>query len=300
MARTVQHRISECCLVVVVASLLSSGSLAAQKLLQQPIALDALPSAGLVVLEASGGVSELSGKAGHYEVGTTFYIPTNYYPVDLTLAQIDGTFYIFVASNGTLSMGRTLGRVWQYSLVGKVVQYWDVKGVCAGIDYDGVTHTVFVGTSDPNGLYSIHVTSGSRGEVSFAGSFAGIEQLGPIAYDELNKAIYASDVVQGGIYKFDLGTRKSFIVVGSLHDITALRTRPSPHQLVAADSRGHVTLLDLSGTTSKVVASFSAKRPSGLAFVEGGMLAVSERDTGVILFYSDAGQLVTAWPSLGR
>src|SRR5271156_5939224 len=135
--------------------LLLSGFAEAQQL-QQPIALDALPSTGIVALEANGRVVELWGKAGDYQTKTTFNIPTSHYPVDLTLAEIGGSFYLFVASNGTRSLGGTLGRVWEYSLDGKIIAYWDLKSVCSGIDYDGRSHNVYVGVSEPNGVYSIH------------------------------------------------------------------------------------------------------------------------------------------------
>ncbi len=84
---------------ILIATALSTTAAAAD--IEQPIALDALPSVGLIVLGNKGTVYRLQGSTEQYRISGSFHIPANQYPVDLTLAQINTEFYIFVTSNVT-------------------------------------------------------------------------------------------------------------------------------------------------------------------------------------------------------
>jgi DNA-binding beta-propeller fold protein YncE len=262
--------------------------------IEKPIALDALPSTGLIVLGAKGTVYELRGSMGRYSIANSFHIPANQYPVDLTLAQISREFYIFVASNITSGLGNA-GRVTQYALDGHVVQYWSVRGICAGIDFDGKTHTVYLATSRQNEILTIRFSPSGTAEVSFLGEISQVTQIGPLAYDAIGSKIYVADVASGGIYAFDLVTKKSSAFAPRFSDVTALRVGPIGRQLIAADSRHkQVVVFDMSGKPQPKVMQMGAhlQHPSGLAFVDSGLLAVSDSELGLIFFISNDGRVV--------
>jgi DNA-binding beta-propeller fold protein YncE len=274
------------------AALLASTSVARE--IEQPIALDALPSTGLVVLGAKGTIYELRGRMGRYSVANSFHIPVNQYAVDLTLAQISQEFFIFVASNITSGLGDA-GRVTQYAFDGHVVQYWTVRGVCAGIDFDGKTHTVYLATSNRNEILAIKLSPGGKAEVSSLGEISQVTQIGPLAYDAVGSKIYVADVASGGIYAFDLVTRKSSAFAPRFSDVTALRIGPVGRQLIAADSRHkQVVVFDISGKPQSKVMPTGGRlqHPSGLAFVDSGLVAVSDFELGVVFFVSNDGRVV--------
>jgi len=262
--------------------------------IEHPIALDALPSTGLIVLGAQGTVYELRGSMGQYSIAKSFHIPANKYPADLTLAQINNEFYIFVASNITSGLGDA-GMVTQYALDGHVVQYWKFRGICAGIDFDGKTHTVYLATSRQNEILTIRFSPTGKAEVSSLGEISRVTQIGPLAYDAVGSKIYVADVASGGIYTFDLVTKKSSAFAPGFSDVFALRIGPIGRQLIAADSRHkQVVVFDLSGQTQPKVMQIGAhmQHPSGLAFVDSGLLAVSDFELGLIFFVSNDGRVV--------
>jgi DNA-binding beta-propeller fold protein YncE len=266
--------------------------------IEQPIALDALPSVGLIVLGNRGTVYHLQGTAGQYRMAGSFHIPVNEYPVDLTLAQISREFYIFVTSNMTSSSsgGRAgAGRVTQYTLEGRVVNYWDVWGVCAGIDFDGATHTVYFAKSDRQEIVTIKFSAGGKSEVSSVGEIPQGTQIGPLAFDASAAKVYVADVASGGIYVFDLATKRTNTFATRLGNVTALRFIPAKRQLIAADAqRRKIVAFDTNGKTKPSALPIAAplRHPSGLAIVEGNLLAVCDSDSGRIFFVTDNGQVV--------
>lgn len=262
--------------------------------LEQPIALDALPSVGIIVLGNRGTVYQLEGAGGKYKISKSFRIPVNQYPVDLTLAQINGAFYIFVTSNMPSTL-RGRGLVTQYALDGHMVNYWDVWGVCTGIDFDGRTHTVYFAKSDDNELVSIQFDSKGKSVVSSLGNVAQATQIGPLALDAEGGKIYAGDIAAGGVYVFDLATRRSKRLATSLGNVTALRMIPAKRQLLVADAqRRQIVVLDTTGKMAPTVLSINARlrAPSGVANVDADLLALSDSDLGHILFVTDKGQVV--------
>jgi hypothetical protein len=258
--------------------------------IQRPVALDSLPSAGLFVLGGEGTVYQLKGSSGRYAIVNRFQIPPNEYPADFTLAQFNREFYLFVTSNETSRLGEPC-RVTQYTLEGSRVRYWTMRGVCAGIDYDGASHTVYVYRSDADEIYTIRLLEGGRNNVSYLGS-VGHNELGPLAFDAASKKLYLGDIESGGIYAFNLVTRKSEGLVRRLGPTTVLRVAAG-HLLAADSQRRKVVSFDLqrsSNPSPQVIASVNY--PTGLATVEPGILAVSDYG-GRILFISLAnGQVV--------
>jgi hypothetical protein len=262
--------------------------------IEHPIALDALPSTGLIVLGVKGTVYELRGSMGRYSIASSFRIPVNQSPVDLTLAQINKEFYIFVASNITSGLGDA-GRVTEYTLDGRVVQYWAVRGICAGIDFDGATHTVYFASSSHNEILTIKFNPNGNTEVSSLGEISQVTQVGPLAYDALGAKIYAGDIASGGIYAFDLVTKKSSVFAPRFGSVTALRVGSAGRKLIAADSRhNQVVVFDLNGRPQPRVLPIVAKlkHPSGLALVDSGLLAVCDSDLGLIFFVANDGRVV--------
>lgn len=269
------------------------ASIAAASRIEQPIALDALPSTGLIVLGAKGTVYELQGSKGQYRIARNFHIPVNQYPSDLTLAQINQEFYIFVTSNLTSLLGQG-GRVTQYTLDGRTVAYWDIRGVCAGIDFDGRTHTVYFVQSNGNEIIAIKITPNGKPVISSLGKIPQITQIGPLAYDPADGRVYVADVGEGTIYAFNPATRRSEILVKRLGNPAALRVVVGKRQLIATDSqRKSLVILDTSGKAKpKLMAVGSQlKQPSGLAFVDG-LLAVGDSLLGHIFFLGENGQVL--------
>lgn len=262
--------------------------------IEQPIALDALPSVGIVVLGNRGTVYQLQGSRGLYQITKSFQIPSNQYPVDLTLAQIGGEFYIFVTSNMT-SMLRGGGRITEYSLDGRTVNYWDVRGVCTGIDYDGRTHTVYFAKSDENEIVSINFTTQGKSSVSSVGEVHGVTQIGPLALDASASNIYVGDIASGGVYVFDLATRRSKSFSTRVGNVTALRVISTKRQLIVADAqRRRIVVLDTAGQAAPTVLPIGTElhSPSGLASVDSDLLAVSDSGLGRIFFVTVTGQIV--------
>jgi hypothetical protein len=280
----VRHHLPAVCVLLsaCLAAALSGG-------IQRPIALDSLPSTGLFVLGGEGTVYQLKGSSGRYTMVNRFQLPPNEYPADFTLAQFNREFYLFVTSNDTSRLGDPC-RVTQYTLEGSRVRFWTMRGVCAGIDYNGDSHTVYVYRSDADEIYTIRLEEG-RNNVSYLGS-VGHNELGPLAFDAASKKLYLGDIESGGIYAFNLVTRKSEGLVRHLGPTTLLRVAAG--QLLAADSQSrHVVSFDLqqsSKPSPRVIARVNY--PTGLAAVEPGILAVSDYG-GRILFISLAtGQVV--------
>jgi DNA-binding beta-propeller fold protein YncE len=269
-------------------------NMAAAGEIEHPVALDALPSTGLIVLGAKGTVYQLRGSSGTYSASGSFRLPVNESPVDLTLAQINQKFYIFVTSNLTTGLGNT-GRVTQYNLDGHFVQYWSVRGVCAGIDYDGNSHTLYLANSSESEILSIHFNSDGSSKVTSLGAISHVAQIGPLAFDAAGNKIYLGDIASGGIYVFDLSTKKSTTLGPRVGNVAALRIGPSGRRLLAADSQHkQIAIIDIDSKAQSTVWQTGARLrfPSGLAFVDSGLLAVSDYDLGVIYFISQDGKVV--------
>lgn len=103
------------------------------------------------------------------------------------------------------------------------------------------------------------------------------------------------DIVSAGISAFDLGKRQSRLVVNRIGSVSALRVTPTKGRLLATDVQHRkVLILDMGTKLRPKVMPVAAdlKRPSGLGFVDAGLLAVSDEGAGRIFFVSEKGQVV--------
>ena len=267
--------------------------------IEQPISVNVLPPAGLVVLGSKGTVYQLQGENLRYRLARTFQIPGNEYPGDMTLGQVNGIPYLFVSSNLVSGLNSS-GKITQYTLEGKVVRTWWIRGVCAGIDYDPVHQVLYLAASDRNEIFSIEIGENGSSAKS-RGSIRGASQIGPLVFDSGRQQIYVGDMIDGGIYKFDLASAKSSatLSVKQIGGTTALFFDKTTSRLYAVDEhKAKLVVIDTTTRAAPQVLKTDAKmtHPSAVAYLAGGILAVGDYDQDVLLFFSNDGKLLGRYP----
>jgi hypothetical protein len=257
--------------------------------IQKPIAVDFLPSVGLVVLDSNGAINEFALTT--LQLTKKFQISPDEYPVDMTLAQNGSQFFIFVSSNkySSATFGGA-GRVSQYNLDGKLVYQWAVKGLASGIDYDGNKRKVYIAVSDENKILEIDISQQIT-KVSFVADVSQVIHIGAIAFDQLNSQIYVADSAEPRLCTVDLSKKQTSQCSTDVGLVSGLRVDESGRVIASDSSKGTVTLLARLGNqfrATKVISGFMM--PTSVATLIAGKIAVVDEDQNRVV--------IDSWPNI--
>jgi len=259
--------------------------------LRRPISLDKIDNGDLYALDSSGTVFRIAVSGEGLAIKNSFSLPATAYPTDVVSANLYNHLTLLISANSQL-----LGYVYQYSVEGKVEQFWSFRNAIAGLDVDAKSHVLYIAISQTSEIYQINLQPSKQAGASYIGVVPRAKQLGPLVFDVIGKdRLLLGDVGDGQIFEFNLKTRKSRVFASNVGSPQALLISAASNVLYVADAlHRKIYLVDLKqeNAAPKVFAALREFRsPSGLARLEDGRLIVSDDEAGALFVLSKTGTL---------
>jgi hypothetical protein len=265
--------------------------------IQSPVAIDALPSGAIAVLESGGRLLLLPPNADQLMVIKETL--GHYTPIDLTTARIGGEETMFVTMYwrfGSGSSSDATGLLAQYSLQGKEVRIWGLgNNPAAGVAVDTQAQVAYLGSLLRPEILRLEIRP-SKAEPALLARVPSAAQLGAIALDSDQQRLFVADVSQGAIYVVDIARRNSRKLVSSLGEPAALAYDSAEHRLYVADASQRciwVIAGDAAAPKPQVFSNVQQLRqPRGLAIGPGHRLWVADTTAGILINLNASGQIV--------
>jgi hypothetical protein len=265
---------------------------------QYPIAIAALSSGELAVLESRGALSLLDPTTDKLtRIKETL---GNFVPLDMVAGHVADQDAIFVTlywAISTFSTQTNQGLVIQYSRDGRETHKWSSVGhIFGGLAIDARTQLLYLGSASSADLFTLNVNA--EKPPIFVAHVAGASRLGALALDSDQHRLFVCDVGSGNIHVFDLMHHKSHLLVSGLGDAAALVYEPSQHKLYVADASRHtVWQISVDAVQPKPNALSSAsqlREPRGLALGQNKTLWVADYAARAIFQLSSTGQVIAS------
>jgi len=266
---------------------------------QPPIAISALPSGLLPILESRGGLLILNPTAG--SVTRIKETLGNVRPLDLVASVVDGQEYIFVTmywAISTQSSGSNQALVVQYSLQGEEVHRWAAWGqIYGGVSLDQANRTFYIADAGNANVLTLAMEKGATPSV--LAHVNGASRLGALVLDTTGHRLFVSDPDLGNVYALDLVSRRSKTIASGLGDPAALTYGPTEHKLYVADAAKHtIWQIPVDAPVPKLSAFSTAhelREPRGVAMGSGNNLWVADYGARAIFQLSPGGQVVRSF-----
>jgi len=119
-----------------------------------PVALDVLPGGGLAVVDSTGKVSEVTlSKSKSHTSRLLFTLAAGESPVDMTLGQFNGQYYLFVLTRPQDGSDRGTIHQFAYPSGTEVKPAIGLSEVVTGIDYDESADALYYVSSHGGRLF---------------------------------------------------------------------------------------------------------------------------------------------------
>jgi hypothetical protein len=193
-----------------------------------PVALDALSTTGLIVLDSSGKVFEytFANQDGIPTSRSLFRLNSNDPLQDMTLGVFGHKTYLFVLTRA--ADGSRRGAIHQLSDPdGKELNRWSLDDVATGIDYDESEDTLYFVTGLDARLFRLRL---AKPAIELVGTLLGVGRAGPLAVlpgkvgAAAETKIYVGDSLNGGIYEYQVRSKSQAEVSRYIGAVTALLT----------------------------------------------------------------------------
>lgn len=257
-----------------------------------PIAICESPS-DLFVLDFWGTVHRLRQSENSVAELGHFSLENNPRPIDMACAVWGGQESLIVTqyAAGTSSVTR-------YSLNGKALQTWYLRGLASGVDLNPSDGSVYVSTSDTAEIYKL-VLGAKQNQASYVTEVNDARKLGPLVLDGGKGTLYVADLARGMVFACILSTKRCRTFVSGFGAPTALYLDQESAMLYIADAARKAIFTAKTTLTNPVATrliSNSLKSPSGVALTRGSVLAVSDYNADRVFFFSRTGALIYQFP----
>jgi len=217
-----------------------------------PVALDVLPSSGLAVVDSSGKVSEVTlGKAAAHKSRLLFRLADGESPVDMTLGQFNGQYYLFVLTRPQDGSDRGTIHQFAYPSGAEVKPAVSLTEMVTGIDYDESADALYFVSSHGGRLFRTALCDRS---IVLVGSLPDIGKSGPLGVrtgrvsgcgqaDKSGSVLYVGDALNGAIYEYKVTEKTVAKVSKYIGAVTAelvARKNANFPTLYASDSTRHL------------------------------------------------------------
>jgi glucose/arabinose dehydrogenase len=260
-----------------------------------PIAISALPSGKIAVLESRGGLSLIDSSTGR-ETPLKETLG-NFTAMDMTSAVVGNEESLFVTMYWVFSkqaLHGNQGLLVQYSLQGQEVRKWSALGhVFSGIAVDQSHNVVYLASANSGEIWAGGLLEHTDPKV--VEHVGGASLIGPLALDADGQRLFVADLGSSSIFVVDLARHKSRLLVSGLGEPAALSFEPSQHKLYIADAGRHrVSQISVDSAGAKLM-DFSTTReirePRGLAVAADRSIWVGDFEANAVFRLSPDGKL---------
>lgn len=258
----------------------ATGPLYAAK--YHPIAAAKAPNGSLFLLTAENMVFAMNFTLSSGSVAGQFSFSNAGIVTDMTYGEDAGRGVLFIGS--TFSTGQVIfGRVQEFTTEGKLLQYWTIQHIIAGLTFDPASRAVYFTSGDSPEVYSISLQA--KSSANYVAEVTGASKLGAITVDPSGQNLYIADPRQGAVFSMSVSTHK-VVQVCQVGTPQALLVDSTGQLLIVADStRKEVVTSSIAGPKGPVrvlapAGSFQA--PAGLAWWDNSHILVADQDLGTI------------------
>jgi DNA-binding beta-propeller fold protein YncE len=283
-------------LVLVLLALLGFGCAKLAAAPVHPIALAALPSGNVYVLEGDGRMSVLQPRGTPTQLNEICRIPEGYLAADL------GAGFVGTEEKFFLSGYRQVFE--QFSWILQECTERDRHGrtwsgfspdIYAGVAVDHRRNIVYLTTARTSEIRQIDLGDPTQKSPRFLLRVRGSLSLGALTIDVGRRQLYAADPLGGKIYAIDLARNQARELVGRVGSPHALSVDETRQRLFIADSAGQRIWQVQTNETLPQRRAFdfptALKQPLGLAVGPDGTLWVADFGLRAIFALTPSGQL---------
>jgi len=246
-----------------------------------PVAVTALPSGELLVVDGSRGIVKVHGSAKSNLIQNFGLFEAT----DLTAARLADGDAFFVTLRLRDNSTANFSRLSRRSTTGREVNQWTLQipgGALAGVAIDPVAQIAYCSDSHYGVIYKLDL---KRRQSSFD-SIVRVRDpgtLGPMVFDAKRQRLIVADVKQGRILAVTLANKNVSVLLdeGTIREPTALALDPATDRLYIADAtKGRVWVASMAvpRLAPKTFGTYRFREPIGVTW-SNGILSVVDRET---------------------
>lgn len=267
--------------------------MAAPLFASDPASVVVLTSGELAILDASAGISKVSGTA-QTKLVESFGL---FQPVDLASARVGNQDSILVTLRLTQAAKTSFSRLSRLLPNGKQVAEWPLGlpgGALVGVTFDPRTSIAYCSDSQLGNIYRLDLRKPQASLTTFA-TIREPSTLGPIVVDVKRHRLLVADVRRGRIFAVALGNGRVTTVLdtGTVREPLGMAIDPAFDRLYIADAtkeRVWVGRFDAKGglTVKSFETTYKFREPTSVA-LSGGFLWVVDREAKQVVQLSHDG-----------